>query len=246
MITCSSPNWDERPDGSQIDLVVLHYTGMETGDAALLRLCDAEAKVSAHYMIGEEGAVYALVPEEKRAWHAGVSSWLGRDNINHTSIGIELVNPGHEFGYRPFPAVQIDSLLALLSGIKARHKVPYYGYVGHSDIAPLRKTDPGEYFPWQQLAVAGFGLHSAVDGADTALLPVKGADGVLLQELHEKLSILGYAFTDSKAVDSETFMVLKAFQAHWRQSAVTGFYDIGTRALLTDLARQMSTTGETQ
>jgi N-acetylmuramoyl-L-alanine amidase len=156
IIDAPSPNFDERL--SPPDMVVLHYTGMETGEAALVRMRDPKAKVSAHYMIEEDGRLYRLVPEERRAWHAGVSFWKSERNLNQVSIGIELVNPGHDFGYRPFPEAQIAVLIDLLADIRERWDVPDGRILGHSDVAPDRKIDPGELFPWARLAAAGHGL----------------------------------------------------------------------------------------
>ena len=145
-----------------IDMLVLHYTGMPTGAAAIARLCDPAAKVSAHYTVDEDGTVYAHVPEARRAWHAGVSHWAGAGNINSRSIGIEIVNPGHEFGYRAFPDAQIAALITLCHGILLRHPIPSWRVLGHSDVAPARKEDPGELFPWKR---AGRCRHRAVAGA---------------------------------------------------------------------------------
>lgn len=153
-----SPNFDTRPANLNIDMLVLHYTGMKTGKEALDRLCDPEAEVSAHYLIEEDGQVFQLVDEQHRAWHAGVSYWRGQTNINARSIGIEIVNPGHEWGYRPFPDVQIQSVTQLCKGILDRHPIEARNVVGHSDVAPSRKEDPGELFPWQKLAQDGIGL----------------------------------------------------------------------------------------
>ena len=158
LISMLSPNQEPRPAGVAIDTLILHYTGMKTAKEALSRLCDPEAKVSAHYLVDEDGAVFLLVPEAKRAWHAGVSSWRGESNINDRSIGIELVNPGHEFGYRAFPEKQMAALIPLLRGILARHPIPQSRVLGHSDVAPGRKTDPGELFEWHRLAESGIGL----------------------------------------------------------------------------------------
>ena len=160
-----SPNQDDR-DGAGIDMLVLHYTGMPSGAAAIDRLCDPAAKVSAHYTVDEDGTVYAHVPEARRAWHAGVSHWAGAANINSRSIGIELVNPGHEFGYRPFPEAQIAALTTLCHGILLRHPIPSWRVLGHSDVAPARKDDPGELFPWKRLAEAGIGLWPAPGGSN--------------------------------------------------------------------------------
>src|SRR5471032_2704515 len=153
-----SPNHDERPAGAAIDILVLHYTGMKTAEEALARLCDPAARVSAHYTIDRDGTIYAHVPEERRAWHAGISCWAGETNVNARSIGIELVNPGHEFGYIPFAEPQIAALIELARGILSRHPIPAQRLIGHSDVAPARKTDPGELFPWQPLAQSGIGV----------------------------------------------------------------------------------------
>lgn len=158
MIRLKTQNYNERAEGQPIDMLVLHYTGMESFEEARDRLLDPSAEVSAHYLINEDGTCYQLVDEDKRAWHAGVSSWQGKTDINSRSIGIELVNPGHEFGYSSFPKVQIESLMPLCLDILSRHQIPPRNIVGHSDVAPTRKTDPGELFPWQKLAAAGIGL----------------------------------------------------------------------------------------
>ncbi len=152
-----SPNFDSR-DGQTIDMLVLHYTGMPTAREALDRLCDAQAKVSAHYVVDEDGTIYQLVAEENRAWHAGVSAWRGHSNINQRSIGIEIVNRGHEFGYHPFPVEQMKSVAALCKGVVSRHAIPKRNVVGHSDVAPTRKEDPGELFDWKMLATQKIGL----------------------------------------------------------------------------------------
>jgi N-acetylmuramoyl-L-alanine amidase len=152
-----SPNHAERGRG-RIDMLVLHYTGMVSAAAAIERLCDPEARVSAHYVVEEDGAVWRLVPEERRAFHAGVSCWRGEVDLNHASIGVEIVNPGHEGGYRAFPEAQMAAVAALCRDIVARHPIPPDRVVGHSDIAPDRKADPGELFDWPGLAAAGIGI----------------------------------------------------------------------------------------
>ena len=161
-----SPNFDAR-DGL-VDMLVLHYTGMESGDAALARLCDPAAKVSAHYVVGEDGQIFSLVPETARAWHAGVSFWRGARNINARSIGIEIVNGGHDFGLPAFPEAQIAAVIDLIAAIRGRWAIPDRNIVGHSDVAPGRKLDPGERFPWQSLAAAGHGLWPDVMAEDSA------------------------------------------------------------------------------
>jgi N-acetylmuramoyl-L-alanine amidase len=157
----SSPNHDDRgeaPNIPRISMLVLHYTGMQSGAAAIERLCDSEAKVSSHYVVEEDGTIWRLVPELRRAFHAGVSCWQGEHNLNRVSIGIEIVNPGHEFGYRPFPAAQMAAVEALCRDILSRHRIPPHRVVGHSDIAPDRKSDPGELFDWPGLARVGIGI----------------------------------------------------------------------------------------
>jgi len=155
---CPSPNFDERM--LPVSMIVLHYTGMPDADGALARLCSPDAKVSAHYLVKEDGGVMALVDEQKRAWHAGKSYWRGITDINSASVGIEIVNPGHEFGYRPFPDEQIAAVIPLVADIKARHGIGRGNVVGHSDIAPARKEDPGELFPWSALAKRRLALPS--------------------------------------------------------------------------------------
>ncbi len=156
IIEAPSPNHNERP--CPVDMLVLHYTGMQSCAAAVERLRDPESKVSSHYVIDEDGTIYRLVPEALRAFHAGVSYWRGRHALNDPSIGIEIVNPGHEWGYRPFPPPQMAAVQALCLDILGRHAIPSQNVVGHSDIAPTRKQDPGELFDWRGLAAAGIGL----------------------------------------------------------------------------------------
>ncbi len=153
IVETPSPNFDER--GRGVDTIILHYTGMPTGKEALDRLCDPASKVSCHYLVEEDGTIYALVAEGMRAYHAGISSWKGEADINARSIGVEIVNPGHEWGYRKFPKKQIDIVAALLEDIRTRHNVPPARILGHSDVAPQRKEDPGELFPWGKLAEKG-------------------------------------------------------------------------------------------
>jgi N-acetylmuramoyl-L-alanine amidase len=213
-----SPNHGVRTGA--IDMLVLHYTGMKSADEALERLCDPATQVSAHYLVDEDGTVWRLVPEERRAWHAGLSCWRGISDVNGASIGIELVNPGHEWGYRPFPEVQIAALEELAAGILARHPIPARNVVGHSDVAPLRKQDPGELFPWRRLARAGIGLwpETTRAPADTASLP-------------RLLSAIGY-----KVAQADAAAVLTAFQRHFRPARCDGLADDETRAVIAALA----------
>ena len=210
-----SPNFDERPNDAPIDMLVLHYTGMPTAADALARLCDPAAKVSAHYVIDEDGRVIALVDETKRAWHAGVSSWRGESNVNGRSIGVELVNPGHEFGYRDFPDAQMTALEELAAAILARHPIPARNVVGHADVAPSRKADPGERFDWRRLAAKGIGLWpvgaSAVD-----------ADAEAVRDM-----LAGYGYDTADATAAIT-----AFQRHFRPSRFDGVADAETAGRL--------------
>lgn len=224
-----SPNFDARPGDGRVDMLILHYTGMRTANEALDRLCDPAAKVSAHYLIEEDGAVSRLVAEGNRAWHAGVSSWRGRSDINAASIGIELVNPGHEFGYRPFPEPQMAALEALAHGILARHSIPARHVLGHSDVAPLRKQDPGEYFDWPRLARAGIGFWPEFAAATDAPETVAATQ--------EALALIGYGCPRSGTLDPETRAVITAFQRHFRPARCDGAADGETRARIGALAR---------
>lgn len=234
VIEAPSPNFDERT--TVPDMVVIHYTGMQTGEAALAHLRDPAAKVSAHYLIEEDGRLFRLVPEERRAWHAGVSFWKGEQGLNRASIGIELVNPGRQFGYRPFPAAQIAVLTALLGEIRERWTVPDGRILGHSDIAPNRKIDPGELFPWAELAAAGHGLW--VEPAPSPGPPLaEGEEGTGVFALQAGLTRLGYDCAPSGKFDEATTIVVRAFQRHWRPDRVDGVADGETRARLVALLR---------
>ena len=216
MIESPSPNFNERK--APPDMVVLHYTGMKTGAEALARMCDPEAKVSAHYMVEEDGQVYRLVPEERRAWHAGVSVWKGDSDVNGCSIGIEIVNPGHEFGYRDFPPAQIDAVIGLLDQIRERWDIPDYRILGHSDIAPARKADPGERFPWAVLAEHGHGLWVTPDLPPEGVMgpPLGlGETGLGVFSLQSALGKLGYNILAGGPYDVETATIVTAFQRHW-------------------------------
>jgi len=208
IIDYPSPNFDARPDGMPIDMLVLHYTGMPTGEEALARLTDIEHEVSAHYLIEEDGRIFRLVAEAERAWHAGVSYWRGHKSLNARSIGIELVNPGHDFGYRPFPERQMMALETLALDILARHPIPPRNVVGHSDIAPTRKNDPGELFDWRSLAAKGIGMWP--ERAETAPRNVMDA-----------LETVGYETLDYSRA-------LAAFQRHFRPAEIQGVSDPDT------------------
>lgn len=223
IVQCPSSNHDARPDGARIDMLVMHYTGMKTAEEALERLCDPQAKVSAHYTIDRDGRIYAHVPEDRRAWHAGVSYWAGERNINARSIGIEIVNPGHEFGYIPFAQPQIGALIDLSKEILARHPISPDRVVGHSDVAPARKDDPGELFPWKCLAEFGIGLWPAHGPFEGAVHP---------QIAHE-LARYGYGVPPDTDVPLEK--VILAFQRHFRPAALTGVWDDECAVLLAGL-----------
>jgi N-acetylmuramoyl-L-alanine amidase len=220
-----SPNADERPSGCAIDTLILHYTGMPTVGAALARLRDPDAKVSAHYLIDEDGDVVQLVPEERRAWHAGVSSWTARPRLNDCSIGIELVNPGHEWGYRPFTDAQYEACIELCQAILARWPIAPRRVLAHSDVAPARKQDPGELFDWARLAAAGVGLWPQPGPGDPRPIARVQAD----------LARFGYDVTQSGRLDAPTRMVVQAFQRHFRPARVDGQPDRGTLARLDGL-----------
>lgn len=233
-----SPNHDTRPPGQAIDLLLLHYTGMRTAAEALDRLCDAAARVSAHYCIDEDGAVTRLVPEERRAWHAGVASWRRATDINARSIGVELVNPGHEFGYRPFTEPQMTALLNLAADLVARHRIPPSQVLGHSDVAPLRKDDPGELFDWARLARAGLGLWPRPDFAVSANAPAlaPGLSGAGVLDLQIALDAIGYGIEGTGVYDATTEAVVRAFQRHFRPACIDGVSDPETTSLIHHLA----------
>ena len=225
-----SPNFDARPGA--VTMLIMHYTGMQTAQAAVDRLCDPAAKVSAHYVVEEDGTVWRLVAEEKRAWHAGVSSWRGQTDINALSIGIEIVNPGHEFGYRAFPEAQMAAVQELAQGILTRHPIPPRNVVGHSDVAPLRKQDPGELFNWRELAKAGIGFWP--DFAVTIGKPPASAG-----EIQASLAEIGYSPPRTGALDAETIAILTAFQRHYRPERVDGLADDETRRRIAVLAQAL-------
>lgn len=213
-----SPNFDSR--GRGIDMIVLHYTGMRSGKAALDRLCDPAAKVSAHYLIEENGDIYRLVTEENRAWHAGVGSWKGETDINARSIGIEIVNPGHEFGYRAFPDAQIDAVIELIKDIKTRHDIVPAMVLGHSDIAPRRKEDPGEKFPWGRLASENLAVPPYTDDG-------KEGDAIAYHDALRALQSIGY-----DAPDGDHAAGLLAFQRRYCPASLGQGFDARTKAAL--------------
>ncbi|MEL7486654.1 MAG: N-acetylmuramoyl-L-alanine amidase [Pseudomonadota bacterium] len=221
IINHPSPNFDER--SRDIDMAILHYTGMRSGEEALARLCDEAAKVSAHYLVEEDGRVFQLVDEENRAWHAGVASWRGEADVNARSIGIEIVNPGHEFGYRDFPEVQIDAVVALLAGITERRRIDPRRVLAHSDVAPERKEDPGEKFPWARLAAEGLAI-APYDG--------EGDSAIAYEEALAALSAIGY-----RAPPGAHAAALLAFQRRFCPASLGQGFDAKTKAALISINR---------
>ncbi len=229
-----SRNHDERPAGTPIDMLILHYTGTKTARDAIERLLNPATRRSAHYVVDEDGAILRLVPEERRAWHAGVSSWRGQTGLDDRSVGIEVVNPGHEWGYRDFPVLQLAAVCDLCLAILSRHPIPARNIVAHSDVAPDRKQDPGEKFEWNALAENGVGLWpSDVPNLGTGD-PVR--DATSLSPVRAVLAEIGYRVTPEGALDPALAAVLRAFQRHWRPEAVTGQADAGTLARILGVA----------
>ncbi|MBV9653868.1 MAG: N-acetylmuramoyl-L-alanine amidase [Acetobacteraceae bacterium] len=220
-------------------MLILHYTGMQSAGDAIERLCDPRPctgrPVSSHYVVDEDGAVTGLVPEDRRAWHAGISHWRGAAELNARSIGIEIVNPGHEWGYRPFPALQMAAVCDLCLEILARHPIPARNVVGHSDVAPDRKQDPGELFDWRGLALNGVGLWP--EGAPDLGTGGEIRDAASLRDVRRALADIGYKVDPEGAFDPKLATVLRAFQRHWRPEAVTGHADSGTLARLLAVVR---------
>ncbi|MBO9712947.1 N-acetylmuramoyl-L-alanine amidase [Sphingomonas sp.] len=215
IIEAPSPNFDER--ALPVSIIVLHYTGMQDAESAIHRLRDPAAKVSAHYLVAEDGTILRLVNEDKRAWHAGRSHWRGTTDINSASVGIEIVNPGHEFGYRPFPDEQIASVIPLVAEIKQRYAITRGNVVGHSDIAPARKQDPGELFPWHSLAR----LRLALPRPTKNLMDPGWTDAGFLMALDR----FGYDVTDPEAA-------VTAFQRRFRPEHIDGEIDMELRCIL--------------
>jgi len=234
----SSPNFDARTEQGAIDMLVLHYTGMASAPAALARLCDSNAAVSAHYLIDEDGRTFRLVDERMRAWHAGVSHWRGHDGVNDRSIGVELVNPGHAFGYRPFPEHQMAALEELACDLVQRHAIGPANVVGHSDVAPARRQDPGELFDWPKLAAAGIGVwpgSPAQSQPDAPAALIAGDAGPAVGDLQRRLRSYGYGLACDGRFGPATESVVRAFQRHFRPQRVCGRADPETLAILDSL-----------
>jgi N-acetylmuramoyl-L-alanine amidase len=251
-----SPNHGERAAGLKPELILLHYTGMPNAKSALKWLCNPESSVSCHYLVHESGKILQLVPEARRAWHAGTGSWRGVSDINSRSIGIEIVNAGHD-GARvdpedprrplvgapalgppaPFPKRQITALIKLLRDIAARWGIPPVNVLAHSDIAPIRKRDPGEAFPWDRLAAEGLGLWVPPTPIRSGHFYQRGDGGAPVEALQKMLSMLGFAVPATGRYCEETEAVVRAFQRHWRPARVDGVADFSTITTLRDLLK---------
>jgi len=233
-----SPNHSERRGGLHPDMIVLHYTGMPDAAGALDLLCSPQSKVSAHYFVFEDGYIVQMVEESRRAWHAGSSFWAGETDINSCSIGIEIANPGHDYGYPDFPKRQIAAVIALCRSIQIRHVVPPARVLAHSDVAPSRKQDPGVKFPWRTLSDSGVGHWVNPAPITEGALLLLGDRGDAVAAMQEELSKYGYGIAISGTYDSVTQAVVTAFQRHFRPERVDGIGDESTRATLRELLAQ--------
>src|SRR5579864_3123144 len=227
-----SPNFGDRNKGRLPDMILLHYTGMADVEGAIKQLCTVGTDVSAHYIVLEDGRIVQSVPEAKRAWHAGVSSWAGEDDINSCSIGVEIVNRGHDWGYPDFPSRQIAAVTALCRGIMLRREVPTHRVLAHSDVAPSRKKDPGEKFPWHSMANSGVG-HWVQPAPIVRSEGLKlGTIGDEVRNLQQALARYGYGVSITGKYDTATMEVVTAFQRHFRPSRVDGLADHSTLVTL--------------
>ncbi|RDI60670.1 N-acetylmuramoyl-L-alanine amidase [Microvirga subterranea] len=230
-----SPNHGERKDGLRPTMLVLHYTGMPDSGEALQWLCNPVSQVSAHYFVFEDGRVLQMVPEARRAWHAGVSTWDGETDINSRSIGIEIANPGHPGGLPPFPDAQIESVIALTRDIVTRWRIPAVRVLGHSDVAPGRKLDPGETFPWESLHRAGVGHWVPPAPMRDGRFFSRGDQGMPIEALQAMLAMYGYGLRINGTFDEDTEKVVAAFQRHFRPERVDGVADASTITTLRNL-----------
>ncbi|QKV18369.1 N-acetylmuramoyl-L-alanine amidase [Oricola thermophila] len=223
-----SGNFGERRDGKSVDILLLHYTGMETGGAAEDWLCDPRSEVSCHYLVHEDGRIVQMVPEEKRAWHAGRSFWKGETDINSRSVGVEIVNGGHDYGLPAFPDSQVEAVIALARGIVARHAIAPERVLAHSDVAPGRKRDPGELFPWGTLAAEGIGHWAEPVPLGSGRFFAQGDSGQPVEALQSMLALYGYRAPITGVFDETTAAAVTAFQRHFRPERVDGVADIST------------------
>lgn len=236
-----SPNVGERRGVAGPDMMILHYTGMGDGEMAVRWLCAQESEVSCHYLVHEDGRIVQMVPEHRRAWHAGAGSWRGREDVNSRSVGVEIVNPGHDHGYPAFPPAQVAAVIGLCRECMARWRMPAENLLAHSDIAPARKRDPGERFPWDRLFAAGLGHYVApspvVEGRSLGL----GDRGEPVAAFQSRLAAYGYGVGPSGLFDADTQFATIAFQRHFRPAKVDGVADASTtdtlRRLLAGLGR---------
>lgn len=228
----ASPNHGPRPDGAAIDILLLHYTDMARAEDAVDRLCDPAAQVSAHYVVAEDGRVWRLVEEHRRAWHAGVAWWDGASDVNARSIGIEIANPGHSHGYRPFPEAQMAAVESLCRDILARHPIPAARVLGHSDVSVGRKIDPGHLFDWRRLAVAGIGLWPA-DPQPTDLDPAAAM---------EALAAIGYRIESPDPGHPGSRAALSAFRRHWCPDTLLRPFDRAMAGMLEAVAAAVKKT----
>lgn len=234
-----SPNHNERR-ADEIDMLILHYTAMESAEKAVSWLCDPRSEVSCHYLVDELGDVTQMVPESRRAWHAGVSRWKGEEDLNSRSIGIEISNPGDlEEGTQPYPAVQIEAVIALAKDICERRTIAPERVLGHSDVAPARKQDPGRHFPWGQLAEAGVGHYLAPVDIDGSSFFQEGDEGQPIEALQSLLGLYGYDILVNGVFDEKTRYAIEAFQRHFRPDKVDGIADPQSIATLHSLLKKL-------
>jgi N-acetylmuramoyl-L-alanine amidase len=228
-----SPNHNERKNGMAPDMIVLHYTGMRDHEAAIIRLSTPGTEVSAHYVVMPDGYIVQMVAESRRAWHAGTSWWAGDTDMNSCSIGIEIANAGHDYGYPDFPKRQIAAVTALCRSINTRYNIPPDRVLGHSDVAPTRKQDPGEKFPWKVLAESGIGLWVKPEPITaTGSIFVLGETNSAIEEVQRLLARYGYGVNPTGYLDGTTRDAVAAFQRHFRPARVDGVVDISTTATL--------------
>nr|WP_250810472.1 N-acetylmuramoyl-L-alanine amidase [Neorhizobium tomejilense] len=223
-----SPNHGERAGGRRPDMIILHYTGMPSGEQALSWLCNEESQVSSHYFVREDGGVVQLVPEDRRAWHAGKSSWAGESDINSCSIGIEIANPGHPGGLPDYPPAQIQAVVELCRDCGQRWQIRPERVLGHSDIAPIRKVDPGENFPWEKLHLDGIGHWIDPAQISGGRFFQFGESGQPIEALQSMLSLYGYGIEITGNFCERTKGVVEAFQRHFRPQLVDGIADFST------------------
>lgn len=224
----ASPNFGERKDRRRPDTIILHYTGMASGQSAEDWLCDPDSQVSSHYLVHEDGRIVQMVRESDRAWHAGKSFWAGERDLNSRSIGIEIANRGHQLGYDDFPDIQVKAVIRLCKGVIKRHGISGERVLAHSDIAPGRKVDPGEKFPWQKLGEKGIGLYVTPTPIAGGRFLSPGDEGQPVEALQSMLALYGYEVPVTGVYDSATERDIKAFQLHFRPERVDGIADFST------------------